>query len=91
VAVRRTIIGAPPATLDYSRGRKNVSERRTPKVSWKIEQKRIDMARGGGLDGEDGMNRTLAGWNVTGEVRIAMIEMQSILQMDAKMTYERAT
>jgi hypothetical protein len=91
VAMRRTIIGAPPATLDYSWGRKNVSGRRTPKVSWKIEQRRIDMARGGELDGEDGMNRALAGWNVTGEVRIAMIEMQSILQMDAKMTYERAT
>ena len=37
------------------------------------------MARGGELDGEDGMNRSLAGWNVAGEVRIAMIEMRSIL------------
>jgi hypothetical protein len=40
------------------------------------------MARGGELDGEDGMNRALAGWNVAREVRIAMIEMQSILQME---------
>jgi hypothetical protein len=36
------------------------------------------MARGGELDGDDGMNRALAGWNVAGEVRIVMIEMQSI-------------
>jgi hypothetical protein len=41
------------------------------------------MARGGELDGEDGMNRALAGWNVAGEVRIAMIEMRSILPTDA--------
>lgn len=33
----------------------------------------------GELDGEDGMNRSLAGWNVAGKVRIAMIEMRSIL------------
>jgi hypothetical protein len=33
--------------------------------------------------GEDGMNKALAGWNIAGEVRIAIIEMQSILQMHA--------
>jgi hypothetical protein len=41
------------------------------------------MARGGELDGEDGMDRALAGWNVAGEVRIVMIEMRSILPTDA--------
>jgi hypothetical protein len=52
------------------------------------------MARGGELDGEDGMNRSLAGWNVAGEVRIAMIEMRSISKRRRekssikKMTYE---
>ena len=41
------------------------------------------MARGGELGREDGMNRTLVGWNLAGEVRIVMVEMRSILQMDA--------
>jgi hypothetical protein len=41
------------------------------------------MARGGELDGEDGIDRALAGWNVAGEVRIVMIEMRSILPTDA--------
>jgi hypothetical protein len=41
------------------------------------------MARGGELDEEDGMNGAAAGRNVAGEARIAVIQMRSILQMDA--------
>jgi hypothetical protein len=63
--------------------KKNVAEQEDAEFGWKIEQKRIDMARGGELGGEDGMNRALAGWKVAGEVRTAMIEMRSILQKDA--------
>jgi hypothetical protein len=59
--MRRAIIGSSTRTLDYGCGKQNVSEQRDAKFGGKIEQKRIDMARGGELDGEDGMNRALAG------------------------------
>jgi len=79
----RAIIGAPPVPLIMAAGGKMFSEQRTRNSGWKIEQKRIDMARGRELGGEDGMNRALARWNDAGEVRITMIEIRSILQMDA--------